>query len=185
MDRQKQITDWITREVMPCEHLVRAWLARSLVSSADIDDLIQEAYWRVSRTPSLETIHRPDSYFFQIVRNLLLNQIRHANVVRIETVAELDELDLADEAPSPERVIGGRRDLQRVRDQIEALPPLCRRIFELRRIDGLSQREIAVELNISENVVEHNMAKGLKLVLEALRRQKYDLGEHYPRTKLR
>lgn len=184
-DRQREVATWIAHKVMPSEYLVRGWLARSLVSPSDIDDLIQEAYCRISRTAALEDIERPDSYFFQVVRNLLLNQVRHARVVRIETVAELDELQIADDAPSPEQVTGAKHDLERVREQIEALPSLCRRIFELRRIEGLSQREISETLGVSENIVEHNIARGLKLVIKSLRSQGVDLGDQYPRTQLR
>jgi RNA polymerase sigma factor (sigma-70 family) len=178
------IADWIKREVLPCEHLVRAWLARSLVSRADSDDLIQEAYCRLAKVEDYSGIARPDGFFFQTVRNLLLNQIRHARIIRIETAAELDLLNLADDAPSPERVTGAKRDLARVTDEIAALPERCRRIFEMRRIEGLSQREIAARLSVSENVVEHETAKAIKLVLKALRGGSGDT-EEYPRTKLR
>jgi RNA polymerase sigma-70 factor (ECF subfamily) len=184
-DRQNRITDWITRKVMPCEHVVRAWLARSLVSQPDIDDLIQEGYCRISRMESVEGIARPDAFFFQIVRNLLLNKVRHARIVRIETVAELDDFQIADDAPSPEQVVGSRHDLERVHAQIEALPEPCRKIFQMRRVDDLSQKEIASRLGISENVVEHHIARGLKLVIKALRNQGYDLTDQYPRTQLR
>ncbi|EHN76805.1 RNA polymerase sigma-24 factor, partial [Streptomyces coelicoflavus ZG0656] len=48
------------------------------------------------------------------------------------------------------------------------LPDRCRRIFEMRRILGLSQREIARQLGVSENVVENEAARGLKAILAAL-----------------
>ncbi|MDT9600169.1 RNA polymerase sigma factor [Sphingosinicella rhizophila] len=185
-DRQTRVADWVKREVLPCEHLVRAWLARSLVSHADSDDLIQEAYCRLAKIDDFESIERPDAFFFQTVRNLLLNQIRHARIIRIETAAELDDLGLADEAPSPERIVGARRDLARVRERIDALPERCRRIFEMRRIEGLSQREIAARMGVSENIVEHDTAKAIKLVLKALRRSSdVAAAEPYLRTRLR
>lgn len=176
-DRQARIAEWVTRTVLPCEHLVRAWLARSLVSPSDSDDLIQEAYCRLSNVEAFEQIARPDAFFFQIVRNLLLNHIRRARLVRIETVAELDELGLADSAPSPERVTGARRDLERVRACIADLPERCRRVFELRRVEGLSQREIAERLGVNENVVEYEVARGLKLVVKALRARGDDVAD--------
>lgn len=183
---ESRLAEWVKRTVLPCEHLVRAWLARSLVSQADSDDLIQEAYCRLSRVTDFDSIERPDAFFFQTVRNLLLNQIRHARIVRIETAAELEELGVADEAPSPERIVGARRDLARVRKRIDELPERCRRIFEMRRIEGLSQREIAVRLGVSENVVEHDTAKAIKLVLKSLRNSGCSAtAEPYLRTRLR
>jgi RNA polymerase sigma factor (sigma-70 family) len=184
-ERQQALSAWVTREVLPCERLVRAWLARSMVSPEDSDDLIQEAYCRLSGVENFKAIARPDGFFFQIVRNLLLTRLRRASLVRIETMAELDELNLADGSPSPERVTGARRDLERVHCQIEGLPERCREIFKLRRIEGLSQREIAERLGLSENVVEHDISRALRLVVRALRDEGGDLPGDYLQTRLR
>jgi DNA-directed RNA polymerase specialized sigma24 family protein len=51
---------------------------------------------------------------------------------------------------------------------IEALPDRCREIFELRRVQGVSQRDIAAQLGIAEHVVEAQAVRGLKLILKAL-----------------
>jgi RNA polymerase sigma-70 factor (ECF subfamily) len=184
-ERRLRLSAWVTRTVLPCEHLVRAWLARSMVSKEDSDDLIQEAYCRLAGLDSFEQIARPDGFFFQIVRNQLLTKLRRANVVRIETVAELDYLNLTDGSPSPERAVGAKRDLDRVLLQIDALPERCRQAFKLRRIDGLSQREIAERLGVSENVVEHDIANALKLVIKALRQDGNEMADEYLKTRLR
>jgi RNA polymerase sigma-70 factor (family 1) len=45
---------------------------------------------------------------------------------------------------------------------VKALPQQCRLVFTLSREDGLSQREIAEQLKISENTVETHMKKALR-----------------------
>jgi RNA polymerase sigma-70 factor (ECF subfamily) len=154
---------------MPHEPGVRAWLQQSAVSGADIDDLIQEAYCKLAGLDSVEHIGRPDSYFFQLVRNLLMDQMRRARVVRIDTVAEIDTLSVLSDAPSPERIATSRQELERVRRLIAALPERCRRVFELRKIEGVSQREIAARLGISESAVENEGVRGMRLIMQALR----------------
>jgi RNA polymerase sigma factor (sigma-70 family) len=171
-ERHRRIAEWVTRAVLPHEPAVRTWLARSLVNPADIDDLIQEAYCKLARVEAFEAIERPDGYFFRVVRNLLLNQLRHARLVRIEALnsvgSGVEQLAYADDAPSPEQAAGAQRELARVKARIDALPERCRAIFRLRKLEGLSQREIAARLGVSENVVEHETARGLKLVMAAL-----------------
>jgi RNA polymerase sigma-70 factor (ECF subfamily) len=49
---------------------------------------------------------------------------------------------------------------------IEQLPPKRKVIFKLNRIDGLTYREIAVKLNISENTVDTQMRKSLQFLRE-------------------
>ena len=40
---------------------------------------------------------------------------------------------------------------------MEQLPARCRQVFTLRKVYGLSQKEIAAELKISENTVESHL----------------------------
>ncbi len=49
---------------------------------------------------------------------------------------------------------------------IEQLPPKRKEIFKLNRMDGLTYREIAAKLNISENTVDTQMRKSLKFLKE-------------------
>src|SRR3546814_4497698 len=81
---------------------------------------------------------------------------------------EHESLDIVGDEPSPGRIAAGRRELDRVRRLIEGLPVRCRRIFELRKIEGLSQREVAQRLGVAEHVVENDVTKGLKLILQEL-----------------
>lgn len=169
-EARRKIVLWVGARVMPHEGDVRAWLRRARVPAADIDDLIQEAYCRMSALSSIDHIERPDAYFFQIARNLLNEQIRRSRVVRIEAAAEIESMSDADEL-SPERITAARRELQRVQALIASLPDRCRRIFELRKLHGHSQREIARMMGVSESVVENDSVKGLRLILKTLRSQ--------------
>ena len=91
-------------------------------------------------------------------------------ITRVTTTkAEIDALPAFSEVVSPERIAGARQELEQVRRLIAGLPDRCRRIVELRKIDGLSQRDIASRLGVSESIVENDAAKGLRLILQALR----------------
>lgn len=51
----------------------------------------------------------------------------------------------------------------------ESLPARCREIFILRKIKGLSQKEIARELGLSEPNVQVQASRGLRRCAESLR----------------
>lgn len=170
-EERRRIVAWVAGKVMPHEADVRAWLARSRMPQEDVDDVIQEAYCRLSALRDFERIDRPDAYFFSIARNLMTSQMRRSRIVQIEAVAEIEALSPYDDRPSPEQEAGGRIELARVRALVAALPDRCRRIFEMRKIEGLPQREIASRMGITESMVENEGAKGIRLILAALRRQ--------------
>lgn len=173
-DFRQRLVTWVATSVMPHEPMVRGWLRRRLQSQEDIDDLIQDAYAKLSALESFDHIARPDTFFFQVVRNLLVDQIRRSRVVRIEAATDFDFPSVYTDEPTPERIAGARRELARVGQLIEGLPDRCRRVFTLRKVEGLSQREVAERLEVSESVVENEGVKGIRLILKAMREETGD-----------
>jgi RNA polymerase sigma factor (sigma-70 family) len=162
-DRCKLVA-WVGSQVLPHEADVRRWLQRTLRVRDEVDDIIQEAYCRLAALEDVTHIHDPRAYFFSVTRNVVLAQLRRSRVVRIETMTEIESLDLAADDPSP------------VQRAIAGLPERCRRIVELRKLRGLSQREIARMLAVSENTVENEAARGVRLIIEALTERDRDGG---------
>ncbi|HWV61192.1 MAG TPA: sigma-70 family RNA polymerase sigma factor [Sphingopyxis sp.] len=162
-----RIAAWVGREILPHEGDVRAWLRRAL-NPEDLEDVIQEAYCQIASLEKIDHIRNARGYFFTTARNIVLMRLRRARIVRIESVTEIESLNIVGDEPSPERVAAARRELDRIRQLIEGLPDRCRRIFELRKIEGVSQREIAERLGVTEHIVENDVTKGLKLILQAM-----------------
>lgn len=161
------VMDWVGREILPHEPAVRAWLRRSL-GSDQLEDVIQQCYAQIAALRDVSHIHSGRAYFFTTARNIVLMRIRRARIVRIDTMAELGNYEAVGDDPSPERVAAGRSELARVRRLIDSLPPRCSQIMRLRKIEGLSQKEVAARLGVSEHIVENDIAKGLKLILQAI-----------------
>ena len=165
---REEIVAWVGGQILPHEAEVRRWLRRTGAAGHDIDDIVQEAYCRLAALSSVAHIANGRAYFFQTIRNIALERIRRARVVRIDQVTEIESLDVLDYGPSPERIVAGRRELRKVEQLIEALPERCRQIFKLRRIHGVPQREVARLLGVTENVVELQVMRGLRLVLRGI-----------------
>ena len=92
---------------------------------------------------------------FRCARNLLIDQARRARVVSFDQVADVDELaGAAARRATPERLVGARAELALLEQALAALPPRCREVVTLRRVEGLKQKEIAARLGIAEGTVE-------------------------------
>jgi len=174
---RRQLAAWVLREVMPHEPGIRAWLRQRGQSAEDIDDLIQDAYAKLAGVTAFAQIAQPGGYFFQIVRNLMIDSIRRARVVRIDTVGHLTDHGAVNDYETPERIAVVRNELNWVMRSLEGLPERCRDIFKLRKIDGLSQREIAARMGVSESIVENDAAKGLALLMRAMRQDAHASAE--------
>lgn len=168
LDRARRVA-WVSAEILPLEPAVRRWLKRSGLPQDQIDDLLQEAYCRFAGLASVDHILSPSAYFFQVARTLRADALRRSRVVSIDSATEIDSLNVLSEEPSPERVVAARRELDRVLQLIERLPDRCRKIVELRKIQGLSQKEIAARLGITETIVENEVVKGIRIISRILR----------------
>lgn len=166
----KALIDWVTECVLPHEGDVRAWLGRAFAGAADPEDVVQEAYCRLLALDAVDAIRDPRAYFFTVARSVVIDQLRRARVVRIEAITDMESLRIPDTAPIADQEVIGRQELAQMQSAVAALPGRCRQIFELRRIRGLSQKEVAALLHVTENVVESQTARGLALVLRHLAR---------------
>lgn len=170
MSREEgEFVAWVGANIIPHERDLRLWLLRRL-PAANVDDVVQEAYCRIASLEGAAHILNGRAYLFRVAGNIVLEQARRAKTVSIHTSAHTDFEDVADEGPSPERVVSARRDLDQVRDLIAGLPERCRKVFVMRRVEGLPQKEVAARLGVTENVVEQQSVRGLRLILAALSR---------------
>lgn len=162
------VNAWFVREVLPLEPILMTYLRHHWPDKAEIEDLRQEIYARVHEAARKETPSNVKPFVFAVARNLLINQMRRENVVPIEAVADLEELDIAVDAPSPDRSVIARDELRRLQSAIDLLPPRCREAVILGRVEGLTGREIAARMNIGTATVSEHLENGLRLLAKAL-----------------
>ena len=113
------------------------FLQRNWRNKSEIDDLRQDVYVRVYEAAKVKIPHPAKPFVFAIARNLLIDRVRHEQVVPIEAVADLDALGVAIDAPGPDRSVIARDELRRLQTAIDRLPPRCRQVVVLSRIEGL------------------------------------------------
>jgi RNA polymerase sigma-70 factor (ECF subfamily) len=83
-------------------------------------------------------------------------------------MADFKWLDVSADEPSPEMHVSARQELRILQAALEELPPRCRQIVILRKVEGLSQKEVAGKMHITEDTVEHEVIKGTRLLAKAM-----------------
>jgi RNA polymerase sigma factor (sigma-70 family) len=160
---------WIAAHILPFEAELRGWLRRRLGSlhDNDVDDLVQEAFSRIW-TADFATIRNGRAYLYTTVRHLLAEYTRRSRIVPIELLGEIDSLSLISTEPGLDRRVGARQELERLRRIVAALPDQCRRVFELRKFEGLSNKDVAQRMGISDKTVENHLTLALARIREVL-----------------
>lgn len=167
---------WFAEEVQPHEAALRAWLRGRFPDLKDIDDVVQESYTRLLRARETGSIACPRAFLFVTARNLALNHFRHQRHEQPEGATEIDPLGVVDGSTEIPDTVAGAEDLQLLSQAIAALPARCRQILTLRKIYGLSQKDVARRLALSEHTVESQGSIGLHKCIEYFRRHGYGRG---------
>jgi RNA polymerase sigma factor (sigma-70 family) len=143
-------------------------LKRRLGCSHTAEDLMQETYLRVIQQDATLEIGNLRAYLFRIASNLAIDHGRRAAVSTWNHHEPLEE-DLICPKPSPDKIAETSQELDRLERLISELPPQCRRIFLLHRVQHLSHLEIAEQLGISPRTVETHIGKALKTLRDRMR----------------
>ena len=98
------VNAWFVREVLPLEAGLIRFLSRRWRNKKDVEDLLQDVYMRVYEAAQKEMPHPVRPFVFTVARNLLINRSRREHVVAIQSVADVDLLNVFDEEPGPERI---------------------------------------------------------------------------------
>jgi RNA polymerase sigma-70 factor (ECF subfamily) len=105
------------------------------------------------------------SYLYRSVRNRCLNHIKHQQVRKKHQDQMKPELQESENLEDKIR----ETELEYMVSQIvDQLPPQCKRIYTMSRVTGLSNREIAEQLEISKRTVETQISNALKVLREKL-----------------
>jgi RNA polymerase sigma factor (sigma-70 family) len=138
------------------------FLRRRMPTRQDAEDGVQESFTRLLRYRDSEPAEwKP--LLYRIATNVARDQARLASARRLAPSEEFAAavLDLPSDEPSAELQLDQQNELAAIREAILALPPRCREVFLLNRIEGMSFVKIARHLNISTTAVEKHIAKAL------------------------
>lgn len=160
---------WFVREVLPLEAALTRFFERHWRSREDVFDLRQELYAKLYEAASRNGLPlNTKAFAFSAARNLMIDRVRRDQIISIEFVADLESIGTAVDVSASDRQATARLELGRLRSALATLPPRCREVVRLRRIEQLSQKEVAARMGITEDTVERQVGKGIRLLADQI-----------------
>ncbi|MBI5692455.1 MAG: sigma-70 family RNA polymerase sigma factor [Verrucomicrobia bacterium] len=147
---------------------LRRYLAGLVGCRTEAQDLAHDAYARVYPAMSNGRVEEPQAFLYTTARRLAINRLRHRDRVSTQTVAN-ESLDAeASREPGVTQTVMARQELADLERAVAALPPGCRAVLLLRKVELLSHKEIARRLGVTCSTVEKQQMRALRLLSEAL-----------------
>ncbi len=137
------------------------------LGSADLaGEALQDTYVRLQRAEISPELRNPRSYLFSMALNIGKNrarsEVRHLSAAEIETLTEIP-----DETPGPARISAARSEMAAIEQVIKDLPPRRLAMFRRYWIDDATYKEIAMEFNVSERTVQHEVLVATRYLHDA------------------
>jgi RNA polymerase sigma-70 factor (ECF subfamily) len=163
-EAQRAAERWFEAEVRPHEGALKSWLRARFPNLGDVDDIAQEAtvrVWRRQTRADAEPLKSPKATLFAVARNAVLDLLRRKAVAKTAAVAEMGELSVLDESVDVVRTVVARQELELLTEAVRTLPDRCRQVVTLTKVYGLTEREVAERLGVSENTVRTQVVRGM------------------------
>lgn len=159
------LRNWFCNEVLPLEPALTAYIRRRWREPDDVTDIRQEIYERALAGARTALPGHTSGYLYAIARNHIANRARRATIVSFELMSDLDlDESLGSFQPEPELI--ARDELRRALRGLEQLPNRCREVVRLRKVEGLTTREVAERMGIGTDTVEKQLTLGIRAIAD-------------------
>lgn len=157
---------WFCREVLPLEAALTGFIQRNWRIAEDVVELRQDIYERALNGARTALPANARAFVFTVARNHLINHAIRARIVSFELVADLEGVAPATDLFATERLLDARDQLRRARAGMDALPPRCRDVVRLRKVEGLTTQETADRLGVGLDTVERQLTLGMRALVD-------------------
>ncbi len=142
---------------------LRQFLLSRVDNRADVEDLLQEIL--IKTYQHLNSVKEPDkllAWLFQVTRNKLIDYYRQSHVETSRQEIAREGI-LSDEEPQQYEQV--RRELSNcIRPFLNQLSPKYREAVEAVDLQGISQKELAIELGLSYSTLKSRVQRGRSLL---------------------
>ncbi|WP_443939211.1 RNA polymerase sigma factor [Pedobacter sp. MW01-1-1] len=140
--------------------LVYTQLYNKLRDQAEANDIVQDVFLKLWSSRKELDVQNLPAYLYTIARNQLFSLLRHKAVVDAYTNSY--ENFVQNGSIQADYLIREKQLREIIQKEIEALPPRMREVFKKSREEHMTNREIAMEFQLSEHTVADQIKKALR-----------------------
>jgi len=151
----------VTVAFLESSTFLKKFLSRFVPRPQDIEDVAQEAYLRAYMAEQRESIEQPKAFLFRVAKNLALTRLSRKSSQITDYIEEAAESTVLHTAAASDEELEAQQSFGLYCEAVAALPEKCRQVFLLRKVHGLSHKEIAERMGPSVSSVEKYLREGI------------------------
>lgn len=139
--------------------------AKSIVKTKEsAEEVVSNVFfevWRIRK--NLSEIENINSWLYTVTYRKAISYLRKESD---KTEISIDEMEdfLIEPMPAPDEVVISKETMSAINLAIQSLPPKCKHVFYLAKIEKLPYKEISEILNISIKTINNHVATALSKI---------------------
>lgn len=153
----------LSRLLIKERKLLLGFAQKIVGSPAAAEDVAQNLWIKIQRVEDHPPVINKRAYLFRLISHLSIDHLR--SVQRHDKLFQSGEAfhDRPDDQPDAERQLLDKEKLAQLHEAVEKLPPRCRQVFQLIKIEERTIGETATQLGISQDMVRKHIRHALLL----------------------
>lgn len=143
------------------EKSLRHYISSFFIRPQDIEDISQETFLRTFKSHLKEEVHKPKSFMYRVAKNLIMSEFRRSSYKLTDYIEDINPNSMPIDISNLEDNIEAQEKLGWFCEALATLPEKCRRIMVMRKVYGLTVKEIAVRMDMPISTINWNLAKGI------------------------
>jgi RNA polymerase sigma-70 factor (ECF subfamily) len=140
---------------------LKRFLESFVLARHDVEDMAQEAYLRAYVAEQRVTIDQPKAFLFRVARNLALNKLSEKSSQITDYIEEAGATVVIETGAAIDEEIEAQQSFGLYCEAVASLPEKCRQVFLLRKVHGLTHKDIAERMALSSSSVEKYLRQGI------------------------
>ncbi|GAA6173713.1 hypothetical protein NBRC116592_33830 [Colwellia sp. KU-HH00111] len=140
---------------------LKYFISGYVINPQDVDDVCQETFLRTYKSSIEKEVQKPKSFMFRVAKNLIVSDLRRASTQLNEYVEDIDVVDSTIELDNLENNALAQEKIGIMCEAIAGLPNKCRQAVVMRKVYGLTTKDIAKRMNISTITVSNYITRGM------------------------
>ena len=142
---------------------LKRFISRYLRNTQDIEDITQEAFLRAYKAEKTTEVLQPKSFLFRIAKNVAISELRSKSRKITDYIEDQEESSVLLNEWTTEDEVMAQQKLGIHCEAVASLTEKCRRVYLMRKVYGMSHKEIAARLGIAQSTVEKHLMNGVKI----------------------
>ena len=133
---------------------------RKLGDHSASEDIVQDSFLRFHQYRK-EAVGNVGGMLHRIASNLIIDRARSSRRRAEDLLPDDEGIAIANGEPSQEQALIDRERMDRASKIIDEMPPLRRKVFIMRRLHGMSAKEVGAAMSISPAAVDTHVARAV------------------------